>query len=384
MAIYLALKEMWRNKGRFVLVSLVIALITALVLFTAALAEGLGSGNREYIQKLDADLLVYKSNVDLLIATSRIDRPTYNDIRRVEGVQQVGALSFSNVSIILDEAQEPLKVALIGVEPGKPGEPPITSGGQLRNKRANEAIIDSNVAMQSGLRVGDELTLKSIQGTEEELYTLRVAGISDSQKYSLQPSVVVPYETFDKVKPQAIAGGAGSELASNVVAVKLNNPAQLEPMAARLQAQVQDIEAVDLKTAYESTPGYSAQQNTLNTQQYFVFVISVLVIGGFFQIQTLQKIAQIGMLKAIGTDNRVIAVAAAAQIVATTLLGVLIGTTVTLALSLAIPSVVPIIFSPLSSSIVIVALILMGPIGGMVSIRHSLKIEPLTALGLAA
>jgi putative ABC transport system permease protein len=56
----------------------------------------------------------------------------------------------------------------------------------------------------------------------------------------------------------------------------------------------------------------------------------------------------------------------------------------TLALSLAIPSVVPIIFSPLSSSIVIAALVLMGPMGGMVSIRHSLKIEPLTALGLAS
>ena len=45
------------------------------------------------------------------------------------------------------------------------------------------------------------------------------------------------------------------------------------------------------------------QQTTLNTQQFFTLLIGVLVLGGFFQIQTLQKIGQIGMLKAIGTSN---------------------------------------------------------------------------------
>ena len=42
MPIYLAAKEMWRLKGRFLLIASVIALITLLVLFVAALAEGLG------------------------------------------------------------------------------------------------------------------------------------------------------------------------------------------------------------------------------------------------------------------------------------------------------------------------------------------------------
>ncbi|HEY9089343.1 MAG TPA: hypothetical protein VIO36_14325, partial [Anaerolineaceae bacterium] len=65
-ASYLAVKEVWRNRGRFLLVSLVIALITLLVLFIAALGEGLGNGNREYISKLDAELLVYQGKSDTL------------------------------------------------------------------------------------------------------------------------------------------------------------------------------------------------------------------------------------------------------------------------------------------------------------------------------
>ena len=42
MPFYLALKEIWRGRGRFILFSAVIALITVLVLFVAALAEGSG------------------------------------------------------------------------------------------------------------------------------------------------------------------------------------------------------------------------------------------------------------------------------------------------------------------------------------------------------
>ncbi|MBE0687533.1 MAG: hypothetical protein IH585_16200, partial [Anaerolineaceae bacterium] len=63
-ASYLAIKEVWRNRGRFLLVSLVIALITLLVLFIAALGEGLGNGNREYLSKLDADMIVFQAKSD--------------------------------------------------------------------------------------------------------------------------------------------------------------------------------------------------------------------------------------------------------------------------------------------------------------------------------
>ena len=63
--IYLAFKETWRNKGRFLLVSFVIALVTTLVLFVDGLAEGLGSGNIELLQKLDGELVLFQENVDL-------------------------------------------------------------------------------------------------------------------------------------------------------------------------------------------------------------------------------------------------------------------------------------------------------------------------------
>jgi len=154
-------------------------------------------------------------------------------------------------------------------------------------------------------------------------------------------------------------------------------------LSGRLSREVPDIQAVDLKTAYEAAPGYAAQQSTLGTQRAFVLLIGVLVIGGFFQIQTLQKVPQIGMLKAIGAANATIGLAAVIQTVLVTAAGVAIGSLGTLLLSLSFPPTIPIVFTLDAVALSIVSLMLIGPLGGLVSVYYSLRVEPLTALGLS-
>jgi putative ABC transport system permease protein len=383
-AIHLALKEVWRNRGRFLLFSLVVALITLLVLFIAALGEGLGSGNREYLEKLNAELIAYQDTARLSIAGSRIGCEKRREILRVEGVRDVGPIGFAGVSIPMGGEDEPLDISLIGVEPGRPGEPPVVTGRGLVRKSADEAIIDRTVALVAKLQVGDRFTIRSTQGKEDEFYELEVVGISDSRKYGLRPSVTVPIVTWDGIRPKAAVGPGQEDPACNVVAVQLDDPAQLEPMRQLLQAQVSDIEVVDRKTAYENTPGYTAQQSTLNTQNGFALLIGVLVIGGFFQIQTLQKVPQIGMLKAIGTPNVVVALAAMIQILVVTLLGVAIGSLAAFGIALVFPANIPIVFEARSGAMAVISILLMGPIGGLVSVRYSLRVEPLIALGLGS
>src|SRR5512142_1357851 len=113
MGFYLAFKELWRNRSRFLLFSLVIALITTLVLFVAGLTEGLGAGNRGYLEKLNADLVVYQKKADLLAQASRLNPAKLNAIRRVPGVAAAAPVGFSNVAIFFDRPDS-LKVALIG------------------------------------------------------------------------------------------------------------------------------------------------------------------------------------------------------------------------------------------------------------------------------
>jgi putative ABC transport system permease protein len=381
---YLAVKEIWRNRGRFLLVSLVIALITLLVLFIAALGEGLGNGNREYISKLDAQMIVYQAKSDLLIQASRLGSDRLAAVRRVEGVADAGMLGTSSATLILPGNGQTLKVALLGVEPGHTGEPKVVQGQQLSTDLAKEVIIDRNTAYRSKLALGDTLTLRVTQGTKDQFFNLRVVGITDGEQYSLQPSIFVPFYTWDRIRPKSEAEVNSSNPVANVILVKLKDPTQIKAVSQRITAQVSNVETATLNDAIQALPGYSAQQSTLNTQGGFTLFIGILVIGGFFQIQILQKVSQIGVLKAIGTANLVVAAASIIQIIVVTVIGVMIGGLLTFLFSLSFPPTVPIVFNGATSALAVIALLLIGPLGGLVSIRYAVRIEPLKALGLSS
>jgi putative ABC transport system permease protein len=384
MSFYLSLKEILRNRSRFTLFSLVIALITVLVLFIAGLAEGLATANREYLSKLDGQLLVFQANVKLSTLTSRLDSSTLTRVKRVPGVAAVGPVGFSSATIVPPDGGEELEVSLIGVEPGKPGGAPALAGENLKMKNANETVIDGSIARRLKVQVGDEITIKSIQGTDEEFYSLKVAGITDGRQYFFQPAVFVPLNVWDEIRPQAAPGSGEVEMAYNILVVRLQDGQDEAAVAAAIQGRVDDVEVVDRVTAYEATPGYQAQQSTLNTQRGFTLLIGMLVIGGFFQIQTLQKVPNIGMLKALGTGNLTVGAAVVLQILAVTLFGVLLGSLATLGLAAAMPEGVPILFTPQSTAAAMLTLAVIGPVGGLVSVRLAVRAEPLMALGLSA
>lgn len=386
-SVFLAFKELWRNRGRFLLVSLVIALITLLVIFLAGLGEGLASANKEFISKLDGELVIFQDQANLSVLASQLGRSNMNDIRRIEGVADAGAIGTSSVFIEyegIDPTAEPDSYSFIGVEPGRPGEPAVYEGQQLTSLRANEAVVDESVIRRTGLEIGDTLVIKSTQGAVDEFYPVTIVGVTDSQQYFFQPSIFTPLLAWDRIKPKPVVDSGQNELTFNIVNIKLENPDDEAIVIERLENGVSGIEAVDVVTAYENSPGYQEQQSTINTQRGFTLLIGVLVVGGFFQIQTLQKVAQVGMLKALGASNAIVALSATIQIVSTNTLGVIIGVFATFGLALALPAGIPIIFAGPQVTMAIITLLFIGPIGGLVSIRYLLRVEPLTALGLAS
>ena len=392
LAAWLAIQEMRRNVGRFVSVSAVIALITVLILFLSGLGEGLALGNRQYVSGVDGDLLVYQRTADLQISASQFDRSAVASIRRVDGVAAVGAIAFSSTVVEpLDrgrgdppsaDADAGLRVSLIGVEPGRPGAPKVLRGSGFTSSSGNEVVLGRLAALRSGAEVGDVVTVRSTQGAVDERYDLRVVGVTSGQQYQIAPSILVPLVTYDRVRPKAEPGVDVRSLLFNVVAVRGADGVDAGTLAERIEREARSVRAVDLRTAYENIPGYEAQQSTVETQTGFTLVIGVLVVGGFFQIQTLQKLGQIGMLKAIGASNALVATATVLQIVFTNLIGVALGALGTAALAASFPVTVPIVFQPGNVGLAVGGLLIIGPLGGLVALRAALTVEPLTALGL--
>ena len=395
---HLALKEIWRNKGRFLLIAVVVALITLLVLFTAGLAEGLGLGNREFLSNVRADLIVYSDKSELLIPGSRISEARIRDLRQIEGVESVGAIAWSTIAV-LPPGKPPVKVAMGGVLVGEPGEPPVVQGQQLDFKRGMEVILDQSAATRTGLRIGDPIIIRSLVGSKEKQYTLTVVGIARSNQYSLQPTLFVPHLTYEKIRPRTTelsttADNTTPSVLFNIAFIRLNNPADSAAMSKAIEtaiarsksilAENDGVLAVNRQTAWENTPGYTAQQSTLTLQRAFTLLIGLLVVGSFFRIQAAQKIAQVGILKAIGTSNGKIAAASMLQIFLVNAFGVMLGAGLTFGLTLGIPATVPVRFEGNDVATAIGLMLLIGPLGGLVAVRTLLRAEPLKALGLAS
>jgi hemin transport system permease protein len=380
LAFYLSFKEIWRNRGRFFLVSLVIALITLLVLFIAALGEGLANGNREYISNLDAQLIVFLEKSDYIVSSSRLQSTTVRTIRRVPGVDAAGPIYTSVTEIV--SAGKPLKVSLLAADPDEPGMPPVTAGRAYRGGDSRETVIDRNVALRSGITIGDEIRVRSVQGTEDHFFTLKVVGLTGRQSYLFQPTLFVAPSSWEHIRPQTAADLQDDTPYANIVAVRLSSGIPLAAARSQLLELVPNIELADLTTTIANIPGYSAQQVTVQTQAFFTLLIGILVIGGFFQIQILQKVPQIGVLKAIGSSNGVVGAASVIQIVVVTALGVAIGGGLTYLFSLGFPPTIPLVFNGARSMLAVLALLLIGPAGGLVSVIYAVRIEPLKALRL--
>ena len=379
-AAYLAIKEVLRNRGRFLMVALVIALITVLVLFIAALGEGLSDANRQYVANLDAQLIVFLEKSDYSITASRLETNTVKAVRRVDGVADAGPIYTSNTEIV--SLPEPLKISMLGVEAEKPGMPPLLDGRYFRGGEAREAVMDMSVAQRTNLKIGDTIEIRSTQGTEDEFFTLTIVGLVDKQAYFFQPTIFVPPSTWELMRPQAESDLDSDTPYPNIIAVRLQDPAQAEEMKLRLVEKVSNIEVADIETTINNIPGYTAQQGTVQTQGGFTLLIGILVIGGFFQIQVLQKVPQIGVLKAIGSSNFVVGLSAVIQIIIVTAIGVGIGATLNYLFSLGLPPTIPLAFNGSRSIFAILLLLFIGPLGGLVSIIYAVRIEPLKALRL--
>lgn len=380
LAFYVALKEIWRSRGRFLLLSLVIALITLLVLFIAALGEGLADGNRQYLAGLDAELVVFRENSDYIISSSRLDSGTLRAIRRVDGVASAGPI-YTSVTEVVSTAR-PTKVSLLGADADLPGMPEIVEGRRFRGPDSDEAVIDRNLAVRTGIAVGDNIVLRSTQGPEDKFSDLMVVGITAGQYYLFQPSIFVGPATWERIRPQPESDLKDDTPYPNIVAVRLQDPAELDAVKIRLVAEVPSIQVADIPVTISNVPGYTAQQSTIQTQGFFTLLIGILVIGGFFQIQVLQKVPQIGVLKAIGSTNLMVGLSAILQIFAVTMVGIAIGALLTLLFSISFPPTVPLTFDGPSVMASLLALMLIGPAGGLVSVAYAVRIEPLRALRL--
>jgi putative ABC transport system permease protein len=144
---------------------------------------------------------------------------------------------------------------------------------------------------------------------------------------------------------------------------------------------VPGTEAATPKETFNSIPGVRPQQNTANAIQGFALVIGATVIGVFFYVLTLQKVGQIGILKAIGASSWFVFRQLLVQVVLISAIGMTVALPLTFMTVNALSGSVPLLIEPAKIVVAILLLLATAVIGVLFSGRRISTIDPLIALG---
>ncbi len=363
----LAFRELRRSTRRFVPTTAALSLLVLLLLFLGGLIDGLYIGSTGALRAQDSDLVVYSAASRDSVIRSRIDPQLRAEIEAVPGVAKTFGLGFALVGARVPGETELADVAVAGYEGAVSGVPAPPPPGEAWADRQLEA---------SGVEQGDRLLL----GPARVPVTVR--GFVDDTNFLQQGGLWVEPGTWRVVLEKSRPGAAVGPGTFQVVTLRTEPGADAANVAARIDAATDGATStLTVDDAILAIPGIK-EQNAVFTQIILVtFAVAGLVVALFFALLTLERIGIFGVLKAIGASSRQLIAGLVTQALAVSGVAFLIGGACAFLLSLAIPPQVPIQLTVSRAVFVAVGILLMALIGGAISLRRIVKVDPASVIG---
>ncbi|WP_084464907.1 ABC transporter permease [Microtetraspora fusca] len=348
---FVALRDLRFAKGRFALMGAVVLLITLLVTMLSGLTAGLARENISAITELPADRIVFTTSGDSKpsFSDSRVTDTMWREWQRVPGVSTAERLGITMGRVASGERGT--SAAVFGVENVRDGEVVLSSGlaEELDGK------LDGNP--------GGKHTTVRILGRD-----FTVSATAGSASYSHAPVAWISIGDWQRT--------AGQDAVATVIALRTSGNPDLSGADARLGTTT--VARDDAPAAIGS---YSSENGSLQLMRGFLFAISALVIGAFFTVWTIQRRADVAVLKALGASTGYLLRDALAQAVVVLLLGAGIGGALGAGAGALAGNTVPFVLSAATTAVPVVVMILLGAAGAALAIRKITSVDPLTALG---
>ncbi len=369
---FVGLRDLRHAWGRFALMGSVIALVAVLTVLLTGLSTGLVNSGISGLRSMPLTNLAFEAKTNSTFSQSTLDAATIGSLDRQPGItaEPLGLTLFN----AKDALGNSFAMVLVGVQPGGFMAKDIVDGSKLA-RGSNNVLITQGIA-SAGVHVGDRITLARAG------VTLRVVGIVPTATYGHVSLVYAPISLWRQATYGQVTGGSLSPSAqglASAAAMKVEPGVDLAAVAKRL-----GVDIVTKQQAYAGSPGYVAETATMSLIIDFLYIIAALVVGAFFTVWTIQRKADIGLMKALGTSNFAVLRDAFGQVglvmLASTGVGALVGSAIG---SLITGSSVP--FALQAGDIVSAAIILAiaGMIGSLVAVRRIATIDPIIALGAA-
>lgn len=360
---FLALREFKHARLRYALVTGVIVMVASLVFILSGLANGLASGNSEALEAIDSDGFVVAAGSEFLLDRSRLSEDVVSAVLEADGVEDAQLLAATVGNVRNNGSDDVIGVSILAVMPGSFLEPGVNSGDSLADS-PDGIVIDQSLANE-GVEIGDTLSF------DPSGFELEVVGITSGHQYRLAPTMFVNLEKMAEINPE-------SNGAVNAMVVRGDSSA-----VAALPDQVDGIMIGSEREMIESLPGYQEQALTLNLIQAFLIVIAAGIIAAFFFILTLQKMGELGVMKALGATTLELAKALIFQAVFLGVIGILVGILAAYVMQILAQGTVPYQLDWMQMLLYGSLILIVAVIGTLLSLFRIARVDPLDAINKA-
>lgn len=373
---FIAIRDLTFAKGRFLLMGLVVTLVAFLVTVLSGLSAGLIKNNISGLIELPATHVAFEYNDHPSYRNTMVERYMWEGWRGQPGVTALEPMGHT-VFNARTEAGLPLEIALWGLNPGSFIEPTVDEGDQLGS--LENGVIISGMLLDDDIGIGDTIILDRV------LTELKVVGIVEEERnIGHLPIVYTPLPKWQEATYGPPGGPPPGEKLPDilfdfvsVIAIQLEEGTDI----AALDDEFETI-TLDRQKFYEASTGYKEEIFSVGMIQWFLVIISAVVIGAFFTIWTIQRTKEIGLVKALGASNAYLMRDALGQ----ALILMLLGTGVGMGLALWIGKTFmegagPFMYESGMVLSSMALLMIAGLIGAALSINRIAAVDPMIALG---
>jgi len=361
---YLALRNLRYAWGRFTLVGSVIGLVAILTVMLSGLANGLVDDGISGLRALPVTNLAFSPNSHSTFTRSTVDSGTVAAFADVAGVQ-AEPLGVGIFNAKLTDGT-PTEMTLFGVEPDGYLTSSITNGDQL--KPGSMDVVISKGLADSGAGVGDHIIL------DRTGLDMTVVAVAAEATYG---HVAVVYAPIDLWRQATYGSSPNSSDLASAVAIKAPAGTDLAAPAARA-----NVDVFTKTETYNGSPGFTAETSTMTLIRGFLYVIAAMILGAFFTVWTIQRRHEIGLQKALGVSTRSVLVDSLGQVFLVLVAATTAGTLIGFALGLAVAGGnVPFSLQPGPLLAAAAALVVTSMVGVLVGVRRITRVDPIIALG---
>ncbi len=312
---FLALREMRRSLGRFVLLGSAVALLVFLILFQQALRDGLVTAFIGAVRNQHSEVIVYSVEGQRTLQGSSLTEQQVDAITRLPEVGRAARMSVATYTVRVGRG-ELSDATLIASDDPTLVRPHTLSGG--RWARGDLEVVGSDAEFAPG----DTVEVVAAAGATP--VQLEVVGVASDVQLAVTPTLFgstgAAFAARRAVTPQARG------VQTNAVAVEPAPGVTAERVADEVNRAVADTDALTRQTAADETPGVAEVRQSFRILFLLYALVVPLVTGLFFLILTLQKAASLTLLRAMGARSSTLARSLLIQVGAVLAVGIGVGT----------------------------------------------------------